>query len=223
MFNFNLLPPKKKKAIEKERLYFLIRGVIQGLFFILIIILFLFLGVDFSLKYLISSQEEMFKMTEEDDVIKDMIKLDSQITKENKFIDKVYSVQQDLVYLASTIEEIAWLVPNGVHLTELTIERKTVGSSENGEENGEAEEGDASESSSNQETSEETEEETEEQVEKEEYFEVKIVGIADKRENVIDLKKALENEPSFTSLVAPLESVLKAKDADFEFLFKIKD
>ncbi|MDD5551659.1 MAG: hypothetical protein PHI88_00630 [Candidatus Pacebacteria bacterium] len=223
MLTFNLLPTEQKEEIEKERLYLIGVGILKSLFLALLIVFFLLLSADFSLKFLSSDQKRSLEEIKKDKLIKDMIALDDQVLKSNDFIDKVYSAQKDIVYFSTTIEKISALVPSGIYFTELTIEKKTQGETTA---TSPAAEGDSSEETQSQTTPTPTTttatETNNQQQEQQQYYEVKISGIAKKREQVIIFEKNLRSQSEFMSLVSPLQNILKAQEVEFEFSFKLK-
>ena len=234
MLDFNLLPVKEKEKIEKEKLYFLIMGVFKVFFLSLLTIFAFLLAAYFSLLFLSSSQEESFEEIKKQKIVKDIMEFDSQISKSNKVIDSVYEAQNSLVYLAPVIERVTLLMPKkGIYLTEILIEKKgSCGSSSEGDEGNSQEESEnsSSEEGSSEGSNNQAEEDSaggdasSEEVESTQkvQYEVKILGVAQKREYVIELQQRLEEQADFVGLVSPLQNILKAEDVEFEFTFRIK-
>jgi hypothetical protein len=238
MLNFNLVPVEQKKEAEKEMFYSAVTGIFKALFLVLATILVLFLSANFVLRFLLSSQKQSFKRVQEDEVVKEVIALDAEIASKNNLIDAVYETKKNIFYLSSTIEKIQTLIPDNVYLKELTIEEKVKGApSESGEEGSAGEEGGAgggegesaegtAESAQSPEEAPATEgaeeDALETSVQKETYYEVRIVGLAKKRNKVIELEKELQKQKEFTGLVSPLQNILKAEGVDFEFTFKLE-
>lgn len=229
MLDFNLLPSDQKKELQKERLYLVIIGIFKGIVLALFCVFVILLSMDFSLSYLSSSQEQVLDETKKDETFKKIMKLDVQIENINSSIENVYNVQKDLVYYAPIIEKISNLIPGGVTLTELNIEKKIEGQSDSSGEEGEGAPGNSTETKSEAsptttpKAGEANEDSlTEEEKKQKEYTEIKIVGMADTRDQVIKLEKDLKEDGSFTNVVSPLKNVLKAKKVEFELTFRPK-
>lgn len=231
MLTFNLLPTEQKEEIEKERLYLISVGILKSLFLALLIVFVLLLGADFSLKFLSADQKKSLEEIKKDKLIKDMMVLDSQVSKSNDFIDKVYNTQKDIVYFSTTIEKISTLVPSGIYFTELTIEKKiqgqtatTTSPATEGETSAESESQVTPTAQEGAENSQNTTQKNnnQQQEQQKQYYEVKISGIAKKREQVIIFEKNLRSQSDFLSLVSPLQNILKAQEVEFEFSFQLK-
>jgi Tfp pilus assembly protein PilN len=220
MLNFNLLPKEKREEIKKEKIFLFLVGILKVAILSLLIIFTIILSIYFSLVYLSYSQKAIFETAKNNPNIKSALLVEEKIKNINNLLNDVSDVQSKIVYLAPVIERISSLLPEGTYLTELNIERKVEGQNQGnqGTSQGETLESQASPSptSSSVPTSQEF------QIKKE-YIEVNIKGVAKERQDVILLEERLRSQKDFTNLVVPPANLLKAKEADFEFTFRLKE
>lgn len=226
MLYFNLLPQQKKEEFKREKLYLIIEGILKSLFLLLLCTLILFLSTYFSLEYLSSFQKNELEKMKKTKAMAEVLILDSQVSSANKLINEVYSIQQEIVFFAPVIEKIVYLTPtDGIYITEINVEKKIEGQESSQTEIQSPAITDSSTispSSSPSPSPTATSNGGGEQSPPKEYYQVKILGFAPDRQQVIEFKEKLEAEKSFTNVISPLQNILKSKNIDFEFTFRIK-
>jgi len=220
MLNFNLLPKEKREEIKKEKIFLFLVGILKVAILSLLIIFTIILSIYFSLVYLSYSQKAIFETAKNNPNIKSALLVEEKIKNINNLLNDVSGVQSKIVYLAPVIERISSLLPEGTYLTELNIERKVEGQSQGNQGTSQGETLENQTSPSPTPSSVPTSQES--QIKKE-YIEVNIKGVAKERQDVILLEERLRSQKDFTNLVVPPANLLKAKEADFEFTFRLKE
>lgn len=232
MLNFNLIPKEKKEEIKKENFLIVILGILKSLILSLFIVFVVILNSYLILFYLSKSQNEIFERFKNDPKTKKIIALEEEIKSKNSIIDKIESAQLNIFYLAPPIEEIAELLPEGVSLQELSIERKVEGQSGEGSQSTTqpSEEVPSVKPSPTPSLQNQTQNQSQTQQPPKEYIEVNIKGTAKTREDVILLEERLKNREKkvegknylFKNLSSTPANILKPTDTDFEFTFRLE-
>lgn len=225
MLNFNLIPKEKKEEIKKRNFFVLILGIFKGLIISVFIIFVIILNSYLALFYLARSQNEILNNFKSDRKTKKLIDFEKEIKEKNVLIDSVENAQLNIFYLAPPIEEISELIPDGVYIQTLLIERKIEGQSNQGTITQSSEnEGIATTPSPTTTSSQEGSQP------QKEYIEVNIKGVAEKREDVILLEEKLRSREKkvegknylFKNLSSAPQNILKPSDTEFEFKFRLE-
>lgn len=227
MLNFNLIPKEKKEEIKKRNFFVLILGIFKGLIISVFIILVIILNSYLALFYLARSQNEILNNFKSDQKTKKLIDFEKEIKEKNVLIDSVESTQLNIFYLAPPIEEISELIPDGVYIQTLLIERKIEGQSNQGAITQSSENEGIATTPSPTTTTTSSQEGSQTQ---KEYIEVNIKGVAEKREDVILLEEKLRSREKkvegknylFKNLSSAPQNILKPSDTEFEFKFRLE-
>jgi hypothetical protein len=229
MLDFNLLSPEKKQDLEKEKTILLVINLLKAFIFLLFIIFVVTFSINYSLKYLSYSQNQSFERIKKDSLIKKVLGLDAQISRNNKSITEVYNIQKKLAYLSPVIEEIINMVPDGISFKTVSFERKaqgqavtnpTASTSATPTPSTSPSPTASSASTPSPVATNSTTNPTNQDINN---YEITIEGVAKKRVQVISFEESLKSNKKFTAVVSPLQNILKPEDVDFEFTFKLKD
>jgi len=233
MPNFNLLPLEERKEIEAEQIRASVISIFRVIFFVLICVAISFLSIYFYLDRLTAEQDALIKERKQDDKYKELKKVEKKISSLNSSISKIYDIRSQNVQTLSIIEDLINLIPKShLFLTSINIVSEYAAPpalSENKEETDQGE--DEDEAGAGNEEAKPSEADGEGKIKegeentpiaKEYFWQIEILGLAENREAVLELKKSLEESLIFSEIKSPIENIIPSEDISFKFNFKYK-
>ncbi len=215
MLNFNLIPPEEKIAIDRLRRVNIISGILKYLILILIAFCIAIFITNISFLELVNSQKDSLEKLKNDSIMKQVLSLDEKINSLNSNIEGVFKIQEGIQYFSPTLEKIIDLVPGGIYITDLQIEKKVINESVPSP---------TSDQEKNQSIPKETTTEpSNAQIQPQApFWQITLTGHANTRDQLISFNENLKNSSDFSHVDIPIQNVIKPTDIDFTITFRIK-
>jgi len=202
MLDFNLLPSKEKKELKIIKIRFYITHLFEVFLALFLIFTFFILVIYFDLHFLLSNQKNVLLIKEKGHSFKEFQNLENTIEEMNAKIYKIKGIQKEFINFSFISLEISNIIKDysGVYIIDLAILPKTeqISAVQDSQESG-------SQSISRR------------------YLQIKMSGYAPRREQVLQIKNAIEESSYFEDVGLPIENLIKKTDINFNFTFRTSE